>query len=144
MYIQDILGYQLATSSKLIKRTMDHYLLRYNITTSQWAVIKLLDTRTELTQSQIANELHSDKATAGEVIQRLTEKGYVKKELGKKDRRAYVICLTLTAKMLAEDIEKMAQDVTKTALKGLTEDDTKMLNKYLKQIIHNLTKEEAL
>ena len=142
MEIQEILGYSLGTSSRLIKRTMDNYLCKYNITTSQWAVLKLLDTRNQLTQTQIANELLGDKATAGDIIQRLYEKDYIEKSLSKNDRRAYVISLTTKAKNVVKEIEKMADEVTKKALAGLTGDDIQILFKSLNQIIDNLSKED--
>ena len=144
MEIQGRLGYMLGTSSKLIKRTMDNFLCKYNITTSQWAVLKLLDHKTQLKQSQIANELLGDKATIGEIILRLHEKKYIEKTLGENDRRAYEIRLTPKAKDAVKDIELMANEVTEMALKGFAEDDKQILYQYLIKIIENLSKEEIL
>lgn len=141
MNIQQILGYLLNTSAKLIKKTMDNNLRKYNITTSQWAVLKLLYTKYELTQTQIANELLSDKATVGEVIGRLCEKNYVKKLVNKNDKRAYVASLTLEAKNIVEDIDRMATEVTKKALEGFNKGDIQVLYKSLNKIINNLSKE---
>lgn len=138
MEIQEVLGYMLGASSKLIKRTMENYLRKYDITTSQWAVLKLLDTRIPLTQSQIANELLGDKATIGEVIQRLYEKDYIEKSFSKNDRRAYLISLTPKAKNAVKDIERMVNEVTEKAIKGFTEDDIQLLYKFLNHIIDNL------
>ena len=138
MEIQEILGYMLNTSSKLIKRTMENYLCKYDITTSQWAVLKLLDTRIQLTQSQIANELLGDKATVGEIILRLYEKDYIEKSFSKNDRRAYLISLTPKAKNAVKDIERMVSEVTEKAIKGLSGDDIQLLYKFLNQIIDNL------
>lgn len=45
MEIQNILGYLLNTSARFIKREMDKNLDKYDLTTSQWAVIKLLYTK---------------------------------------------------------------------------------------------------
>jgi DNA-binding MarR family transcriptional regulator len=144
MEIQGILGYMLATSTKLIKRTMDNYLSKYNITTSQWAVLKLLDHKPNLTQSQIASELLGDKATTGEIILRLHEKNLIEKTLGENDRRAYVISLTTKAKDAVKDIEFMANHVTDMAVKGFSEEDKKLLYQYLNQIIDNLSKEDIV
>jgi len=144
MEIQQILGYLLNTSSKLIKRTMDIHLSEYNITTSQWAVLKLLDTKKQLTQTEIAKELLGDKATAGDIILRLCEKGYVDKSLDKSDKRMYVVSLTSKAKILINAMEKKAIDVTNKALDGLDDNDIQILNKSLNQIISNLSKEGKL
>lgn len=142
MEIQEILGYMLATSTRLIKRKMDNYLCTYYITTSQWAVIKLLDTRIQLTQSQIANELQADKATVGEIIQRLYEKDYIEKSFDKNDRRVFLISLTPKAKDIVKDIEGLVSEVNKTALKGFTGDEIQVLYSFLNNIINNLSEEE--
>ena len=138
MEIQEILGYQLGTSSRLIKRTMESSLTNYDITTPQWSVLKLLNTREQLTQSQIANELVGDKATVGEVILRLSEKGYIEKSFHDHDRRVHLIRLTAKAKEAVKNIEKMVPDITEKALQGFSEEDRELLHKFLNQIIDNL------
>jgi DNA-binding MarR family transcriptional regulator len=141
MEIKEILGYLLNSSAKLTKRSMDKYLEKYGITTTQWSVLKLLATKNQLTQTQIANELLGDKATVGDVVLRLGEKNYIEKVFDKNDRRAYVVSLTSTAKKMINDIETMANDVTRKALEGLNEADIQVLYKALNQIISNLSKE---
>jgi DNA-binding MarR family transcriptional regulator len=142
MEIQGILGYMLNVCARLIKREMDSHLESYNITTAQWAVLKLLDTKEQLTQTEIASELSGDKATAGEVIFRLCEKKYLEKKQDTRDRRAYVVTLTPKAKDMVKDIEKMADEVTEKALKDLNNEDMQVLYKSLNKIIINLSGEE--
>lgn len=142
MEIQNILGYLLNTSARFIKRKMDKNLERYNLTTSQWAVIKLLFDRKELTQAQIADELNSDRATAGTVILKLYEKKYIDKVIDKNDKRSYVISLTQEAKNVVKEIELIAEHITKEALIEVSDDNIKVLYDVLGQIIKNLSKEE--
>lgn len=141
MEIQQILGYLLNTSGKLTKRMMDNRLSKYNITTSQWAVLKLLDTKNHLTQTEIAKELLGDKATAGDIILRLCEKKYIEKSMNKNDKRMYIVSLTPKGKNMISDLERMANDVSKKALEGLSDNDIQALYKSLNQIIDNLSKE---
>lgn len=140
--IQDILGYLLGVSSRFIKRKMDKELLKYKLTTSQWAVIKLLSKEDCLTQVQIAQKLKGDKATAGSVILNLYEKKYVDKMLGQNDRRAYVISLTKKGRDAVEEINLIADKVTREALVGISEGDQKILKASLEKIISNLSEEE--
>lgn len=141
MQIQQMLGYLLNTSGKLTKKVLDNNLSKYNITTSQWAVLKLLDAKKQLTQTEIAKELLGDKATAGDVILRLCEKNYIEKSVNKVDKRMYVVRLTPKAKSVIADMETMANDVCKKALEGLDDNDIQILYKSLNQIINNLYKE---
>jgi DNA-binding MarR family transcriptional regulator len=141
MDIQQILGYLLNTSGRLTKQIMDNSLSKYNITTSQWAVLKLLDTKKQLTQTEIAKELLGDKATVGDIILRLCEKNYIEKSINKIDKRMYVVNLTPKAQTLIADMERMANDVSKKALAGLDDNYIQILYKSLNQIISNLSKE---
>lgn len=50
MEMQNILGYMLNTSARFIKRKMDKNLEEYEITTFQWAVLKLLSQKEQLTR----------------------------------------------------------------------------------------------
>lgn len=140
--IQDILGYLLGVSSRFIKRKMDKELLRYSLTTSQWAVIKLLSKEDGLTQVQIAQKLKGDKATAGSVILNLHEKQYVDKMLGQNDKRAYVISLTKKGRDAVEEINLIAHNVTREALAGISEENQKILKASLEKIISNLSEGE--
>lgn len=142
MEIHDILGYLLNTSARFIKRKMDAELEIYNITTSQWAVLKLLDSKNELTQAQIADALMGDRSTAGTVIFKLIDKEYVKKNLDSNDRRSYVVSMTPKAKRIIKRIEKKAEEISAQALKGLTEDEINILFKSLNKIVINLSEEE--
>ena len=141
MEIHEILGYLLNTSARFIKRRMDHELERFNITTSQWAVMKLLDTKKELTQAQIAEELMSDRATIGTVIYKLLEKEYAEKNLDSEDRRSYVVHLTEKAKGIIKEVESSAKTVTEEALEGMDQEEIDNLCKSLNRVIKNLSKE---
>lgn len=88
--------------------------------------------------------LSGDKATAGDVVLRLSEKDYIKKSVNVRDKRSYSVSLTPKAKELIKDMERMASDVTSKALYGMEDTDIQILNKSLQQIIHNLSKEESL
>ncbi|WP_238881464.1 MarR family transcriptional regulator [Clostridium sp. YIM B02551] len=143
MEIQNMLGYLLNASARFIKREMDENIKKYNLTTSQWAVIKLLYNKKELTQAQIAEELKSDRATAGNVILNLNEKKYVDKVIGEKDRRTYVICLTDKAVKIVDEVELIADEVIKKALKGMDDNQIKALYEGLNNIISNLYEGEG-
>ena len=142
MEMHNTLGYLLNTSARFIKRKMDKNLERYNLTTSQWAVIKLLSKKRELTQAQIAEKLNSDRATAGTVITNLYEKKYVNKVIDEKDSRSYLISLTEKAKDIVKEIDLIVEDVTKEALTGISDEEREVLHKALRQVINNLSKGE--
>lgn len=142
MEIKNSLGYMLGASTRLIKRRMDKNLEDYGITTSQWAVLKLLAEQEQLTQKQIADGLSSDKATVGEIIKLLNKKGYVEKVINDRDKRAFLIKLTTKAKVMVNDLVSKASFVNEIALKGFSDKETELLRDMLNKIIENLSREE--
>ncbi len=138
MKIKDALGYIVGTSSRLMRNKLDSCLMKYDLTTAQWAVIKLLQERGELTQKQISDELLGDKATIGEIINKLEKKGYIIKSKSPTDKRAFNVHLTEKAFNILPDIEIIATMVNEVALKGLQENEIYILYRTLNNIITNL------
>ncbi len=141
MEIKNSLGYMLGASTRLIKRRMDKNLEDYGITTSQWAVLKLLAEQEQLTQKQIADGLSSDKATVGEIIKLLNKKGYVEKVINSIDKRAFIIRLTSKAKVIVKELESKGTFVNEKALKGFNTEETEQLRNMLNRIIANMSGE---
>ena len=136
---QEALGYLFSISSRFYKRAVDQALEKYDLTTSQCAVVRMLLHQGEMTQAEIADQFSSDRATIGSVIMKLHKKKFLKKTLSNSDRRAYVISLTPKAREIADEIEQISEAVAKKALGGLSEDEIKHLYKALNQIICNLS-----
>ncbi|TCL54772.1 DNA-binding MarR family transcriptional regulator [Kineothrix alysoides] len=136
--IHNSIGYLLNISARLIKRNLDLKLIEFDITTSQWAILKLLSVELTLTQAQIAEKLNSDRATCGSVIDRLTNKKLVLKRMNTADRRAFDISLSQKGIDIVESLTKLASETNKQALQGISECDIETLYKVLHQIANNL------
>ena len=136
--INNSLGFLLNVCARLIKRNMDLNLLEYDITTGQWAVLKLLSVEGTLTQAEIAQKLNSDRATCGSVIDRLAKKEFVIKRMNNLDRRAFDISLSSMGMGIVDELTKLAIESNKQALKNVSNHEAEMLNKVLNQIIVNL------
>lgn len=141
MEIQESLGYLLNVSARLITRKMNKCLKEYDITTAQWAVLKLLDAKKQLSQAQIADELSSDRATIGAVIQSLQEKNYLIKTLDNKDRRSYLVNLTPKAMDIISKIDELASMVIRDSLIGIDDNEVNTLIRLIKKVIENLSDE---
>lgn len=136
--IHNSIGYLLNTSARLLKRNLDSKLIEFDITTSQWAVLKLLSVESTLTQAQIAEKLNSDRATSGSVIERLIKKELLLKRTNSSDRRAFDISLSQKGIDIVESLTKLAVESNQQALQGITECEVNTLYKVLKQITNNL------
>lgn len=136
--IYESIGYLLNTSARLVKRNLDLKLNAYEITTAQWAILKLLSNKESLTQAQITENLKSDRATCGAVIERLSNKKLVNKVTNKIDRRACDISISQEGRELVELLTTFAVQSNEQALSGLSDSEVENLYKSLNHIIENL------
>ncbi|NLQ30476.1 MarR family transcriptional regulator [Streptococcus mutans] len=141
MEIQNSLGFILNTSAKLMKRRLDTELKAgFDITSSQWAVLKLLSCEEDLLQAEISDKLNADRATCGAVIEKLMSKGFVTKTLSKDDRRSYKVKISPKALAILEKMAQKADEVNDLAIQGLTSDELKIFIKCLHTITGNFVK----
>lgn len=141
MIITESMGYLLNTSARLIKRTLDKELKKYNITSSQWAILQLLFQSEILSQAEIAAQLNSDRATCGAVVDKLVLKKLVTKQVDRNDRRAFRVSITKEGAELVVQIADFAKKCNATALEGFTREEVKSLQDFLNKIISNLSEE---
>ena len=136
--IQQSLGYLLNISARLIKRKLDMHLKSYNITTAQWAGLKLLSVEDNLSQAEIAEKTNTDRATCGAIIDKLISKGLLQKELFENDRRSYRVKILPSALAIVDEVTLLAEDVNKSAIKGLSDTEISVFIHCLNTIISNL------
>lgn len=98
MELTSFLGYQLSHSSRSMKRVADSVLSDYNLTTSQWSILKLLSETSNMTQNEIAIKLESDKATVGQIIRLLEQNQFISKKPSETDRllHCFTSCIRLS------------------------------------------------
>ncbi|HBU12828.1 MAG TPA: MarR family transcriptional regulator [Clostridiales bacterium] len=138
MKIQKSLGYLLNLCARLMKRTLDAELIKYDITTTQWGVLKLLSQENHLSQAEIADRANGDRATLGAVIDKLIAKGLVKKELSPKDRRSYIVTILPSATIIVDEVSQLAENVNHLALQGLSQEQMDTFTECLRVILLNL------
>ena len=138
MKIQHSLGYLLNTSARLIKRKLDKHLKSYNITTAQWAGLKLLSEEDNLSQAEIADKTNADRATCGAIIDKLILKGLLQKELSENDRRSYRVKILPPALAIVDEVTLLAESINTLAVEGLTDTEISVFTKCLNTIISNL------
>lgn len=136
-----ILGYRFSLCARAYKKAVSLKLKKYDLTTAQCGVVRILRRKKELTQVEIAEIYASDKATTGAIIEKLTAKGYLDRKQDLTDRRAYAVSLTSQALAIAEEIEQISEEVEQKALHGLSEEEIGQFYYVLEVITGNLSRE---
>lgn len=138
MEISAALGHLLNTGARLIKRRMDACLVEFDLTSTQWSVLKLLQEKKTLTQARISEELLADRATVCSVVAKLEQKGFIQKNPSTEDGRAFTISLNERSEKAVEAIESKAAKIIKDALVGIPDHSVTDLYRSLNSIINNL------
>ena len=93
----------------------------YDLTPVQFAALTFIDARPGLDQATLASAIAYDRVTIGGVIDRLEQKGLVRREIAKGDRRSRRLHLEPAGKMVLAGATPIVRQVQYSMLKGLSE-----------------------
>lgn len=142
MQINESLGFILGVTSKNLKHELEYILKDYNLTTSQWVILKLLSEKDGITQVDISMHLKVDKVTVGSVINKLIEKELVIREVSTTDKRGYNILIMDEGKNIVSKVTEHAVQINERALLGFSRLEVEKLNEYLNRINMNIKGEK--
>ncbi|MEO1927727.1 MAG: MarR family transcriptional regulator [Nautiliaceae bacterium] len=101
------IGYALTTTLNLLRKHFNKKIKKFNLSSEQYGVLKLIDEIGSLTPTQLASLLNRDKATITRIIKSLEAKEFLEKEYI--NSRSFVLHLTKSGKeklVLADKIAK--------------------------------------
>ncbi len=116
----DYIGYVLTDVARLLRTVFERRVRAIGLTRAQWVVIARLHKRPGLSQSEVADILEIEKASAGRLIDRMEAKGWLERRPDPADRRVNRLQLTAEAERLHGLIWPIAEATVDDALVGLT------------------------
>lgn len=124
----------------------------FDLTSVQFAAMDAIQTHNEhnndkIDQAGVAAMIAYDRNTIGGVIDRLVQKGYVKRTISKRDKRARELNLTQAGEKIFEEILPVVTALQKEITGGLTKAEQttflKLANKALNNLPENALPESA-
>ena len=112
-------GFILHDVARLLRTTFDRRVRALGFTRSQWWVLNHLFRKDGLTQSELADLLEVEKATLGRLLDRMEQKGWIRREDDAADRRVRRVHLTVEVEPAIEAMRAAAADARREALAGL-------------------------
>jgi len=109
----------------------------YKIGRGQFSFLMTLYNCDGISQENIAKKVRIDKSTAARAVKKLMDEGYVIKERDLSDKRAYKVFLTEKAIKIKPEIIKIVSEWSEALLSDFTEEERKILIKFLKKIVKN-------
>lgn len=108
---------KLARSNKSVFRNIKPSMVKYNLTTTQFAVLESLLHLGSMSQNQLSDKILRSSGNIVKVIDNLERDGLVIREVSTKDRRAKIVSLTAKGKSI---INKIFPDHLKSIIKTLS------------------------
>ncbi len=107
-----------------------------DLTPVQFAAMDAVATTPGIDQASIAAQIAYDRATIGGVIDRLEQKGWIKRTISNRDRRAREVTLTPTGRDILDRAIPVVSALQADILPGLSNDETS----HLRDLIERTTK----
>lgn len=112
---------------------------KYQLYSSQWAVLRLLMDKGPHTFVDIANFMFIEKPSVTRLVQKLVELGYVETVAGR-DKREKLVQLTAYGEGLVQEIQAHLKPTMEQALAGVSEKDIEIATKVLANICANINR----
>lgn len=116
-------GFILHDVARLLRTAFDRRVKELGLTRSQWWVLTHLFRKDGVTQSELAEVLELERASLGRLLDRLEAKGWVRRETDARDRRAKRIFLTEAVEPPMKTMRRLAAEVRRDALCGLSPEE---------------------
>ena len=112
---------------------------KYQLYSSQWALLRLLMDKGPHTFVDIASFMFIEKPSVTRLVQKLVELGYVETVAGR-DKREKLVQLTAIGEKLVQEIQAHLKPTMEQALAGVSERDIEIATQVLANICANINR----
>ena len=130
--------FALFETQRLLRLYADKQARRFGLTRAQWGVLAKLERTEGMKQAEIADLMEIQPITLTRLIDRLCEMGLIERRSDDSDRRVNRLYLTEAARPLMLKLTGLRNELTKTALAGLSAEDTHLLVAQLETVKNNV------
>ena len=107
----------------------------YDLTPVQFAALDAIQAHPATDQASVAEAIAYDRATIGGVMERLEQKGWVRRVVSERDRRARQLSLTPEGKRVFSALLPIVKDLQKEILLALNDAERAKLLKLVRQAV---------
>ena len=128
------IGYTMTDVARLLRTVFERRVRSLGLTRAQWVVIARIHRHPGLSQTEIADLLEIEKASAGRLIDRMELKGWLERRADPNDRRINRLHLTNEAERLHALIWPIAEGTVGDALRDLSTTEQRTLSKLMRRV----------
>lgn len=131
---QGELLYMMHELSRLISVYFDHAMQEYGITRSQWWTLMHVAEHEGKSQSELARIMQMGRASAGKLIEKLEEKGWIERRADPNDSRVLQLFLKPDGQPILEAMRKEGENQFRDLLSEISQEEEQALLKGLRKI----------
>lgn len=132
------ISYRISLIARLQRTRFDTRARSLGITLAQWRAIYAISCEEGASQRRVAEMIEVSDVTAGRLIDRLVDNGWVERRPDESDRRSHRMFLTGLAAPLLERLAALGSDENERALDGLSDEDKALALAVLDRVLANL------
>src|SRR6201991_1090853 len=117
---EEYIGVVISDVARLLRTAFDRRVRKLGITRAQWLVLTRVHRHPGASQSELAEMMEVERASAGRIIDRLEANGWVERRALNGDRRVKRIYLTPEAERVHRRIWRVAEATVDDALADLS------------------------
>ena len=133
--VNESVGFLMKQAIELQSRAIEARMAEYSITDAQWRPLFLLSLHDWSTVSQIARHVGCDAGATTRMVDRLEDKGMVRRVRSTDDRRVQQVELTDEGKQVAAIVPYVIADVLNMHLAELSNGEIETLRRLLERIV---------
>lgn len=137
------LAWEMAETSRMMRRFYDRRASTVGVTTAQWRVLLRLAREPGLKQVELADRMDVEPITACRIVDRLEDAGLVERQRDPEDRRAWRLELTAKAEPILKRLGDLAEEMAAEAFAGLTVSEIEATRVTLARVRENVGRIET-
>jgi DNA-binding MarR family transcriptional regulator len=130
-------GYLMGRARASLLNTLDEQLEPHGLSATQFAVLKHLAEGVAHTAADLCRSMHYDTGAMTRILDRLEEKGLMRRERDRKDRRVVLLRLAPAGRAQLPRLLAVAAEVLEAHLAGFSAAEVEALKAYLGRMIDN-------
>lgn len=133
--LQETLGFKLFSLFNQIQEIGKNDFKDLGITRGNYVVMYFINENPGITQAELADVTQKDRNVVTKTIDKLEEKGFVKRVRGEKDRRSFTLFLTDSGEQIVSDYWHILIDGEAELLEKLTAEEQEMFLKLTDKLV---------
>ncbi|WP_431268307.1 MarR family winged helix-turn-helix transcriptional regulator [Dankookia sp. P2] len=128
------IGFLIADVARLMRSSFDRRVKRMGLTRAQWLVLSRLHRHPGISQSELAEMLEVERATAGRMIDRMERRNWLTRRPDPGDRRINRLFLTAEAEAVQVEMGLIAEGLLDDAMASLDEGEREALTDMMERV----------